>query len=205
VAHAPNCPSSIKQLETLVEAFYAPAADTRRGFFVPSAIECARDTIFAYSSRALGREAAMARMERLFGVAVRNRLSDDCFLRNDIIDAKSDRDVRVAALVSQLQNEGHARLREARDHAAERLASLTSKSVDRMLERFLPQRIDERIAILQRFVAMADTANALDPLRLDEARRQRVTARFSEWMATSASTPAAQSVELVERTALRGV
>jgi hypothetical protein len=55
-----------------------------------------------------------------------------------------------------------------------------------MLERFVPQRIGERIAILQRFVGMADTANALDPLRSEEARRQRVAARFTEWMTTPA-------------------
>jgi hypothetical protein len=188
---APNCPASIRQLETLVAEFYAPEADARRGFFVPGTIELARDTIFCYSERALGREAALARMERLFGSAVSDRLRDDCSLRADIIDAKGDRDVRVAALVTELQNEGHARLLEARDHAAERLASLSAKSVDRMLERLLPQRIDERIAILQRFVGMADTANALDPLRLEEARRQRVAVRFSEWMATSPATPGA--------------
>ena len=181
----PNRPASVKQLETLVAAFYNADADTRRrSFYVPSTIELALDTIFSYSCRALGRQAALARMERLFGAAVRDQLRDDCSLYGEIIDAKSDRDVRIAALVSQLQSAGHERLWEARTHAADRLASLTAASPDRMLERLVPQRIGERIAILRRFVGMADTANALDPVRQDEARRQRVVAQFNEWLAT---------------------
>jgi len=192
-ATTPNRPASVKQLETLVAAFYTADADTRRrGFYVPSTIELALDTIFSYSYRALGREASLARMERLFGAAVRNQLRDDCSLRGEIIDAKIDRDVRIAALVSQLQGEGHARLRQARDHAADRLASLTATSPDRMLERLVPQRIGQRIAILQRFVGMADTANALDPLRQEEARRQRVVEQFNEWLATPPAAPAIQ-------------
>lgn len=184
-ATTPNRPASVKQLETLVAAFYTADADTRRrGFYVPSTIELALDTIFSYSYRALGRGAALARMERLFGAAVRDRLRDDCSLSGEIIDAKIDRDVRIAALVSQLQSDGHARLRQARDHAAARLASLSATSPDRMLERLVPQRIGQRIAILQRFVGMADTANALDPLRREDARRQRVVGQFNEWLAT---------------------
>jgi hypothetical protein len=151
---------------------------------VPSTIELALDTIFSYSYRALGRDAALARMERLFGSAVRNQLRDDCSLRGEVIDAKIDRDIRIAALVSQLQEEGHARLLQARNHAADRLASLSATSPDRMLERLVPQRIGQRIAILQRFVSMADTANALDPVRQDEARRQRVVGQFDAWLAT---------------------
>jgi hypothetical protein len=178
-----SCPASVKQLETLVAAFYATDTDgRRRGFFVPSTIELALDTIYSYSALALGREGALVRMERLFGTDVRDRLRDDCSLWGEILDAKGNRDVRLAALVSELQTEGQERLREARDHAADRLASLTSSSADRMLERVGPQRLCDRIAILQRFVALADTANALDPHRLEEAHRQRVVGRFTDWI-----------------------
>jgi len=192
-AATPNRPASVKQLETLVAAFYTADADTRRrGFYVPSTIELALDTIFSYSYRALGREAALSRMERLFGAAVRNQLRDDCSLSGEIIDAKIDRDVRIAALVAQLQREGHTRLREAREHAAYRLASLTATSPDRMLERLVPQRIGQRIAILQRFVGMADMANAIDPQLQEETSRQRVVDQFNEWLATP---PAAASIQ----------
>jgi hypothetical protein len=52
-----------------------------------------------------------------------------------------------------------------------------------MLERLVPQRIGQRIAILQRFVGVADMANALDPQLQEETRRQRVVDQFNEWLA----------------------
>jgi hypothetical protein len=186
-----TCPASVTQLETLVATFSRNADGPRRGFVVPSAIELARDTIFTYSRRALGRELALSRMARLFGAAVRDRLADDCSLRTEIMDAKGERDRRLAALVSQLRGEGPARLLRARDHAADRLASLTANSADRMLERLVPQRLGERIAVLQRFVGMADVANALDLDPSADAPRQNVVARFNEWMIAPA-TPQAQ-------------
>jgi hypothetical protein len=186
-ARAAKCPASVAQLESVVADFSgADAAAGRRGFFLPSTIELARDTIFTYSTRALGRERALARMERLFGADARARLEDDCSLRAEILDAKADRDRRLAALVSQVQQEGSERLRVARDRAAERLASLAANSADRMLERLVPQRLAERVAILQRFVGLADTANALDPDPSAETSRQQVVAEFTAWMAVPA-------------------
>ncbi|MEX1128519.1 MAG: hypothetical protein WEB50_08145 [Vicinamibacterales bacterium] len=185
-----TCPASVRQLETLVAEFSRNEAEARRrGFVLPGTIEVARDTIFSYSTRALGREAALARMERLFGAAVRDRLADDCSLRGEFLDAKRDRDARLAALVSQLQHEGDGRLRQAREHAAARLAWLTASSADRMFERLIPQRIADRAAVLRRFIAMAHVANALDGIVSQEPSRQNVMARFSEWM----SAPAAAS------------
>ncbi len=179
-----TCPASVRQLETLVAAFTSARADGRRRSFVaPSTIDLACDTIFLYSSRALGRELGLARIERLFGREVRDRLADDCSLRSEILDAKGDRDRRLAALVSQLRGEGPSRLRQARDHAAERLASLSADSVDGMLERLVPQRLAERIAVLQRFVGIADTANALDGMPPIDLPRQKVAAKFNEWIA----------------------
>ncbi len=184
-----KCPASVKQLETIVAAFSETNGEgRRRGFFVPSTIDLARDAIFAYSVRALGRELALARMERLFGAEARERLADDCSLRSEILDAKADRDRRLAALVSQLRGASQARLREARDHAADRLASLSANSVDGMLERLVPQRISERIAVLQRFVGIADMTNALDGLPPADESRQKVAAKFNDWIVTAPST-----------------
>jgi hypothetical protein len=154
-----------------------------RGFFASSTIDLARDTIFAYSTRAIGRAAALARMTRLFGADESERLRDDCSLRTEILDAGSDRDRRIAALVTSLRLEDGARLREARNHTARRLDSLTTNSPDAMLERFAPLRIGERVAILRRFVGIADTANALDGDPSGESARQRVLSRFNEWLA----------------------
>jgi hypothetical protein len=191
---ADNCPASVKQLETLAAAFSTDGAGAgRRGSFAPGTIALARDTIFTYSVRALGRELALARMERLFGAAVRERLADDCSLRHEILDAKGDRDRRLAALVSQLRREGGQRLREARDHAAERLTSLTDASVDGLLERLVPQRIADRIAVLQRFIGMADVANALDGVPNADETRQKIAARFNEWVTSApADRPASE-------------
>jgi hypothetical protein len=183
-----KCPASVKQLETLAAAFSSDG--TGRGSFAPGTIALARDAIFTYSVRALGRELALARMERLFGAAVRERLADDCSLRSEILDAKGDRDRRLAALVSQLRGENGQRLRQARDHAAERLAALTDASVDGVLERLVPQRIADRIAVLQRFIGIADTANALDGMPNADETRRKVVDRFNEWVT---SAPAAQS------------
>lgn len=172
-----NCPEYVKHLETMVAA--GPAGG--------GVLELARDTIFIYSTRALGREVALERMARLFGSAVRDRLADDCSLRGEFIDAKRDRDARLAALVAQLQSEGPARLHDARERAAERLASLSDGAADRLLERLMPQRIGDRIALLQRFIGMADTANALAGVTSQEPSRQRVMARFAQWMNATAA------------------
>jgi hypothetical protein len=181
-----KCPASVRQLETLAAAFSSDGADAgRRGSFAPGTIALARDTIFTYSVRAIGRELALARMARLFGAAARDGLADDCSLRSEILDATGDRDRRLAALVSQLRTEKRDRLRQARDHAAERLATLTDPSVDGLLERLVPQRIADRIAVLQRFIGMADVANALDGMPPLDETRQKVAARFSEWMASA--------------------
>jgi hypothetical protein len=187
-ARAATCPASVAQLESIVADFSrADAAARGRGFFLPSTIELARDTIFTYSTRALGRERALARMARLFGADARARLEDDCSLRPEILDARADRDRRLAALVAQLQQEGSGRLRAARDRATERLASLAANSADRMLERLVPQRLAERVAILQRFIGIADTANALDPAVSAETSRQQVVDAFTTWMAVPAA------------------
>lgn len=179
-----GCPAAVTQLETIVASFYTADVDARRrGFFVPGTVDLALDTVYGYSQRALGRERALARMARLFGPDVRRRLADDCSLWPEILDAGADRDRRLAAVVAQIRNEGPARLREARDHAADRLESLAAMSPDRMVERLGPQRVNERIAILQRFVGMADTENALDPRADEDLRRQRVLDKFQEWMA----------------------
>jgi len=180
----PEAPASVRQLEDLVASYSggdAPALG--RGFFASSTIDLARDTIFAYSTRAIGRAAALARMTRLFGADESERLRDDCSLRTEILDAGSDRDRRIAALVTSLRLEDGARLREARNHTARRLDSLTTNSPDAMLERFAPLRIGERVAILRRFVGIADTANALDGDPSGESARQRVLSRFNEWLA----------------------
>ncbi len=188
-----HCPPAVTELETLVASFYAADPDgRRRGFFVPGTIELALDTVYGYSQRALGREPALARMERLFGAGVRRRLADDCSLRPEILDAGADRDRRLAAVVAQVRREGSARLREARDHAAGRLASLAAFSPDRMVERLGPQRVNERIAILRRFVGMADTANGLDPRTDEERRRQRVLDKFQQWMGAPSGEPEAR-------------
>jgi hypothetical protein len=156
------------------------------GFLAASTLDLARDTVCAYSSRALGWDKAMARMERLFGRAAADRLRDDVSLRTEIVEAGSDRDRRLAAIVSDLEQQGPARLLEARDHAAERLKSLTANTSDRMLERFVPQRLGERGAILKRFIGMADNANALHGMGSSEPARRRALARFDAWMATPA-------------------
>ena len=178
-----RCPASVRQLETLVAAFSRAEADPRRrGFAVPGTIELARDEIFAYSTRALGRDAALARMERLFGAAARQRLEDDCSLRPDIIDAGRDRDRRLAALVLRLQGEGSSRLARARHHAARRLQSLTANTADHVFERLVPQRLGARVAALHRFVGMADMAGALDADRAEREARRKVAAAFNDWI-----------------------
>jgi hypothetical protein len=181
------CPASLEQLETLLAAV-SPADPGERvsGFFSASTLDLARDTVFAYSNRALGREKALARMERLFGKVAAERLRDDVSLRTEIVDASSDRDRRLALIVSDLETHGPARLLEARRHAADRLKSLTANTSDRMIERFVPQRLVERAAILKRFVSMADNANALHGMESDEAARRRALARFDAWMAAPA-------------------
>lgn len=177
-------PDSVKQLETMVAAFPADAFRHTPG--LAGAIELARDTIFLYSTRALGRDAALVRMERLFGPDVRNRLADDCSLRPEFADAKADRNARLAALVAQLQAQGPNRLHQARERAAERLASLTVNSADRLVERLLPQRIAERVAVLQRFIGLADVANGLAAVPSSEPARRHVVTKFNDWMRVSA-------------------
>ncbi len=55
-----------------------------------------------------------------------------------------------------------------------------------MVERFVPQRIDDRAGVLRRFVGMTDVTNALDGVPSEEASRRHVFARFDAWIAADA-------------------
>lgn len=175
-------PAALERLETIASGGTAASPNVTRAFFAESTIDLARDMVFAYSNGALGRHRALARMERLFGHEVRERIADDCSLREDILGAGRERDRRIAALVLELEREGRARLRTAREHAAARLSTLSSNSRDNLVERVVPHRIVERATVLRRFVAMADTANALDGMPSEEPSRQRVLERFDAWI-----------------------
>jgi hypothetical protein len=183
-------PAVLERLETIAAAGTAAAPNRARAFFSASTIDLARDMVFSYSIGAIGRNRALARMKRLFGTDVSERIADDCSLRGDILDAGRERDRRLAAIVSELQLRGRARLHDARNHAAARLATLTSSSRDNVVERLLPHRIAERAAVLRRFVAMADTANALDGMPSEERSRQRAFARLAAWIDVESDEPA---------------
>jgi hypothetical protein len=195
-------PALLERLEHIASAGTADAPNSARAFFTPSTIDLARDMVFSYSSGALGREGGLARLERLFGRAVRDRIADDCSLRDDVLDAGRERDRRIAAVVSEHLRHGRARLLAARDHAAARLATLGSSSRENLVERVVPHRIVERAAVLRRFVAMADTANALDGMPSDEPSRQSIVARFDAWIDAESDDSAAhgESQELRSRT-----
>jgi hypothetical protein len=188
-AHAKPRPDLLERLETIASAGISDAPNTTRGFFRASTVDLARDMVFSYSSGALGREPGLARIERLFGRDVRDRIADDCSLRDDVLDAGRDRDRRIAAVVSEHLRHGRDRLRAARNHAAARLVTLGSNSRDNLVERVVPHRIVERAAVLRRFVAMADTANALDGMPSEERSRQRIVARFDMWIDAESDIP----------------
>jgi hypothetical protein len=194
-------PALLERLEHVASVGTADAPNSARAFFTPSTIDLARDMVFSYSSGALGRERGLARVGRLFGRAVRDRIADDCSLREDILDAGRERDRRIAAVVTEHLRHGRARLLAARDHAAARLATLSSSSRDNMVERLVPLRIVERATVLRRFVAMADTANSLDGMPSDEPSRQRIVARFDAWIDAQSddSDAARESSELRSR------
>jgi hypothetical protein len=170
-------PAALERLEAI-----AATSNDTRGFFAASTADLARDMVFACSVAAVGREQALARIERLYGRDARERTADDCSLRDEILDAGRDRDRRIAALVDELIQQSRERLREARNRAAERLAMLSASSRENLVERIVPNRSVERAAILRRFVSMADTANALDGLPSDEASRARVVGAFDAWI-----------------------
>ena len=190
-----SCPPAVEQLEAIVAAF-APRADAGGArVYSASLIDLARDTVFSYSTRALGRERALARMARLFGTDAADRLRDDCSLAPELVDAGSDRDRRIAELVDALMREGRDRLFQARARAADRLASLTASTEDSLIRGFVPQRTAERVVILQRFLGMADVANALDaapdepPARPQAARAGRRLARVGQLIGTVSLLP----------------
>ena len=174
-------PALLERLETIASAGTSPGPNSARGFFTASTIELARDMVFSYSSGALGREGGLDRIERLFGRDVRDRIADDCSL-DDVLDAGRARDRRIAAVVSEHLRYGRDRLRDARNHAAARLVTLSSNSPDNLVERVVPLRLVERATVLRRFVGMADTASALDGLPSDEPLRRGVVARFDAWI-----------------------
>jgi hypothetical protein len=190
-------PAALERLENVASVGAATTPNGARAFFAASTIDLARDMVYSCSLDALGRERALVRMERLFGREVREQIADDCSLRDDIIDAGRERDRRIAALVAELRDEGRARLRSARDHAAARLATLSSSSRDNVVERLLPLKIVERAAVLRRFVGMADMANALDGRPSEERSRQRVVASFDAWIDAEPDEPSELKAEAV--------
>ena len=64
------------------------AANGARGFFTASTVDLAQDIVFSRLAATLGREQALARVEHQFGPGVRDRIADDCSLRDDIVERR---------------------------------------------------------------------------------------------------------------------
>lgn len=168
-------PAAIEQLEAIASAVGPLETDDKsRSFFSRAALELARDTVYAYTARALDRDKALERVQRVFGAAARDNVRDDCSLRSEVRDARSP-GARLQALqdvASELRREDLSCLIRARDHAADRLQAL--ERGDNVIENLLTPRHAERVEALQSFVGLVDQSLAFEgsPQSSEPARRR---------------------------------
>jgi hypothetical protein len=174
--------SARPELVALCESVLGQPEEGVAPFFHPQAtVDLAQDVAFGYSRDALGREAALARVERLFGPAVRDRIAADVSLEPELLDAWEGDD-RWRALRTRIDAIAAAReLDRARELCAGRLASL--ERFTRLPWVYVPRQARRRIDLLGAFVSLANQDLALrseEPARASGERRAAL-ARFAAW------------------------
>lgn len=174
-------PWSVTDLETFVgrqSVADEDDPDAVGGLFPASTVRLAQDVSFSYSSHALGRQKALARLERVFGQEVCERIEADPSLDSDVMGAPrgSDRDAKVRDWIAAVREE--AELCRLRDLCGEQLESLLRFVASPFTYR--PRQIEERIEVLSTFLSLASQRLALAS---DDGAASRAEARkrFAEW------------------------
>ena len=162
---------------TQLEAYVGKAP---QGTFFEATVRAAQDAAFTYSSDVLGREKALARAERLYGRAVRERLADDISLDGDVLASAGEaRDARIREHIAGADDA--ADLTRCRDRCQEQLESLDAFT-DSLYD-YQPKNIAERKEILRTFLSLVNQDLALRDAE-DAARAERLAAKsgFDAWV-----------------------
>jgi len=152
--------------------------DPRLGYYPECAVRYAQDVSFLYASEVLGRDKALARIDRLYGKKTRDRVAADVSLDRDVLDLEAGerRDERIRDLIADT---GARDLIDRRDKGQEQLESLEDFSA--LPLQYVPEQAGERIAILRYFLSRASQELALRPEPAD-AGRQEAQQAFEKWV-----------------------
>ncbi|MEM7352410.1 MAG: hypothetical protein AAF657_16530 [Acidobacteriota bacterium] len=171
-------PWSAAQLEAYVGK--AP-----QGTFFEPTVHAAQDAAFTYSSEVLGRRKALARAERLYGAAARERLENDVSLDAEILNAGSEaRDDKIRQHIAAAAD--IEELNRQRDCCEAQLASLEAYTGS--LYDFQPKRIGDRKEVLLDFLSLVNQDLALREAN-HSAHAERMAAKegFDAWVATASA------------------
>ncbi|HSL84836.1 MAG TPA: hypothetical protein VLF66_18825, partial [Thermoanaerobaculia bacterium] len=145
-----------------------PEEGVAPGFHPEPTVDLAQDVAFGYSRDALGRERALARVERLFGTRVRERIEADVSLDPELLDTRDRRRV-LRYRIESLATGGE--LARARELCAARLGSLERFSRLRWV--YVPRQVRRRSELLRDFVSLANQDLALRSAASAEATAER--------------------------------
>ncbi len=171
-----------------LESFVAQSAaadgddpDAVEGFFTEPAIRLAQDVVFTYSNEVLGRDEALARVERLFDDEVRERIAADPSLDREVMkaDRGEDRERKIRERIAAIA--GVDALRDQRDRCAEQRVSLERFAASPWTYR--PQLVEERIEALATFLSLVAQQLALrDQPEAGGTARHEARRRFDAWV-----------------------
>jgi hypothetical protein len=155
--------------------------DPRLGYYPECAVRYARDVSFLYASEVLGRDKALARVDRLYGKDARDRAAADVSLYRDVLDAEAGeaREERIRDFIADAED-----LIDCRDKGQEQLAALEDFAA--LPFQYVPEQAGERIAILRYFLSRTGQELALQVEGADAGRRdagrQEAQQAFAKWV-----------------------
>lgn len=171
-------PAAFNLLDSLVGR--AVTEDDETPLFSRATVYLAQDLSFGACGDLRGREAALDRMERLFGAEVRERLTRDVSLNSDFMDEGEEgeehpgRDARLRAYVRDTTDRNA--LSRQIDLCGDRLALLESSVVPDSL---LKGQVSKRIGMLRAFTSLAAGDLAMRGAGGSVDREAR--AKFCDW------------------------
>ena len=184
-AAGPSGGTSRPELVALCEETLGrPGEGVAPGFHPEPTVRLAQDVAFGYSRDALGRERALARIERLFGRQARERIEADVSLEPDLLEAPSGEVTRWRLLRRRIDELAAAdELSRARELCAAQLDSL--QRFTGLSWVYVPDQVRRRVELLRDFVGLANQTQALRSDETAQATQDRLAAlaRFETWAA----------------------
>lgn len=178
---AKGTPWSAMGIEDHVGQAVLGKRDPQLGYYPECAVRYAQDVSFLYASEVLGRDKALARTDRLYGKAARDRVAADLSLDLDVLRAEAG-EAREERIRDRIADTDARDLVEHRDKCQEQVEALEDFAAMRF--QYVPEQVGERIEILRYFLSRASQEMALRPRGPEppDTGRREAQKAFEKWV-----------------------